>query len=129
MSAINIADLDHVVVRVADMEKSLSFYENVLGCREVRRVDSIGLVQLRAGDSMLDLVDASKNPPSGSPNMDHFAFRLEDFDAGALSAHLSRHGIDMGEVAQRNGAKGMGPSVYIKDPDGNTVELKGPAAE
>ena len=58
--------------------------------------------------------------------MDHFALRLQSFDIKAISAHLSAHGIDCGEVVNRYGAEGRGPSVYISDPDGNTVELKGP---
>lgn len=127
MSVIQIADLDHVVVRAANLPESLRFYCDVLGCREERRVERIGLVQLRAGSSMVDLVDASDNPPKGTSNMDHFALRLESLDVDALRTYLGSHGIKMGEVRTRVGAKGAGPSVYITDPDGNTVELKGPA--
>ena len=127
MSVIQIADLDHVVVRAANLPESLRFYCDVLGCREERRVERIGLVQLRAGSSMIDLVDASDNPPKGASNMDHFALRLESLDVDALRTYLGSHGIEMGEVRTRVGAKGAGPSVYITDPDGNTVELKGPA--
>jgi glyoxylase I family protein len=127
MSVIQIADLDHVVVRAANMAESLKFYRDVLGCPVERRVERIGLVQLRAGASMVDLIDASDSPPDGTPNMDHFALRLETLDVDALRAYLGSHGIEMGEVRTRVGAKGSGPSVYISDPDGNTVELKGPA--
>ena len=127
MSVIQIADLDHVVVRASNLAESIRFYCDVLGCREERRVERIGLVQLRAGSSMVDLVDASDSPPEGASNMDHFALRLEKLDVDALRAYLGSHGIEMGEVRTRVGAKGAGPSVYISDPDGNTVELKGPA--
>jgi glyoxylase I family protein len=125
---ITIRNIDHVVIRTADMDRALGFYCGVLGCREERRVESIGLVQLRAGASMIDLMDAATNPPPKGPgNMDHFAVRVEPFDEAAIRAHLAAHGVDAGKVESRVGAEGNGPSMYIKDPDGNTVELKGPA--
>ena len=125
-----IQGLDHVVLRVADVERALRFYCEVLGCREERRLESIGLVQLRAGAALIDLVPAEATPevPGGKAagNMDHFCLRIEPFDAARLRAHLESHGIEVGEVATRYGAEGSGPSLYIEDPDGNTVELKGP---
>ncbi|MGH6953776.1 MAG: VOC family protein [Alphaproteobacteria bacterium] len=129
-----IEGIDHVVLRVADMERALRFWCGLLGCREERRVEGLGLVQLRAGRSLIDLVDAAGElgraggpPPSGGGrNMDHVALRIEPFEETELRAHLAAHGIAPEEVARRYGAEGFGPSVYIKDPDGNTVELKGP---
>ncbi|HYZ39646.1 MAG TPA: VOC family protein, partial [Stellaceae bacterium] len=89
------------------------------------------LVQLRAGASLIDLVPASASPGAAADtagrNMDHFAVRVDGFDVAALAAHLRRHGVAVGEVRERYGAEGYGPSLYISDPDGNTVELKGPA--
>ena len=126
MTAIEISGIDHVVLRTRVIEDSLRFYCDVLGCREERRVESIGLIQLRAGRSLVDLIDAADDPASGAPNMDHFALGVETFDADAIRAHLRAHGVDMGKVATRYGAEGKGPSIYIKDPDGNTVEIKGP---
>lgn len=117
--------LDHVVLRVADMARAIRFYCGALGCREERRVESLGLVQLRAGAALIDLVPADAPPGSAQGNMDHFALRIEPFDEAALRAHLAGHGIEIGEVATRYGAEGTGPSMYISDPDGNTVELKG----
>lgn len=124
-----IKGLDHVVLRVADLERALGFYCGVLGCREERRVESINLVQLRAGASLIDLVPAQGTPDPERGNMDHFALRIEPFDLAALRAHLESHGIVVGEFATRYGAEGQGPSLYITDPDGNTVELKGPPDE
>ena len=121
-----IKGLDHVVLRVADMERAIRFYRDALGCREERRVESIGLVQLRAGASLIDLIPADAPPGSARGNMDHFALRIDPFDEAALRAHLAGQGVEIGEVAQRYGAQGNGPSMYITDPDGNTVELKGP---
>lgn len=128
--------LDHVVLRVREMDAALGFYCGVLGCREERRLDDLGLVQLRAGASLIDLV-AVDSPlgraggPAPGPqrrNVDHFALRIEPFDADSLAAHLRSHGVEPGDVAERYGAEGSGPSMYIRDPDGNVVELKGPAA-
>ena len=134
MGAIEIRGIDHVVLRVRDVERALDFYCGVLGCREERRVDALGLVQLRAGSALIDLVDVGGalgrlggGPPGDSGrNMDHVALRLGAFDERALRAELSAAGIEAGEVGERYGAEGMGPSLYVRDPDGNVVELKGP---
>jgi glyoxylase I family protein len=113
------------------MDRALKFYCNVLGCVEERRVERIGLVQSRAGRSLIDLIEALRDADDplaeGARNMDHFALRLLTFDEAALIAHLKAHGVEVGETVERYGAEGTGPSVYIRDPDGNTVELKGPA--
>ena len=127
--SVRILGIDHVVLRVADMERALHFYCDVLGCAEERHVEGIGLVQLRAGRSLIDLIEAAA-PGSAdgeaARNMDHFALRIETFDEAALVAHLEAHDVEVGETVERYGAEGNGPSVYIQDPDGNTVELKGP---
>jgi glyoxylase I family protein len=123
-----------VVLRVRDLDRALGFYCGVLGCREERRLDALGLVQLRAGASLIDLVDVAGalgrlggGPPGDAArNMDHVALQLASFDAEALRAELAAAGIEAGEVGERYGAEGMGPSLYVHDPDGNVVELKGP---
>jgi glyoxylase I family protein len=130
-TAVRISGLDHVVLRVGDLDRAIKFYETVLNCHVERRLEQPRLVQLRAGASLIDLVPASASPGEAADatgrNMDHFAVRIEGFDAAAITAHLRRHGIDAGEARERYGAEGYGPSLYISDPDGNTVELKGPA--
>ncbi len=126
--------LDHVVLRVRDIESALGFYRDVLGCTLERSLEDIGLYQLRAGRSLIDLVPVESQlgrmggapPGSDGRNVDHIALRIDPFDAEALRTHLEAHGITTGEVARRYGAEGQGPSIYIEDPDGNTVELKGP---
>ena len=72
--------------------------------------------------------EGGAGPGKEGRNVDHFCLRLERFDESALRAHLRDHGIDPGETVQRYGAEGDGPSIYIKDPDGNTFELKAPPA-
>ena len=129
-----IKGIDHVVLRVADIDRAMGFYCGVLGCREERRVEDIGLYQLRAGAAIIDLVPLDSElgrlggagPADEGRNLDHFALRIEPFDEATLRAHLAARGIDAGEVKARYGADGEGPSIYIEDPDGNTVELKGP---
>ena len=134
---INIQAIDHVVLRVADVSRSMNFYCEVLGCREERRNDDVGLVQLRAGDSIIDLIDlgalpdAAAGPGSDAAgrNMDHFAVRIDPYDETELKAYLETHGIEPVEVRDSvYGAEGRGPATYIQDPDGNTVELKGQAS-
>jgi catechol 2,3-dioxygenase-like lactoylglutathione lyase family enzyme len=128
--AIQVAGLDHLVLRVADLDRAIKFYGEVLGCHVERRLDEPKLVQLRAGASMIDLVPAGPAPQSAQAvagrNLDHFAVRISTFDFPALAAHLQQHGIAAGEVRRRYGAEGYGSSLYITDPDGNVVELKGP---
>jgi catechol 2,3-dioxygenase-like lactoylglutathione lyase family enzyme len=131
---IRIREIDHVVIRARDLERLVAFYRDVLGCRIERRQDAIGLVQLRAGRSLIDLVDASGvlgRRSGGAPvaegrNMDHLCLRVEPFDAGSIRAHFLAHGIDVGSEGRRYGAEGEGPSFYVSDPEGNVVELKGP---
>jgi catechol 2,3-dioxygenase-like lactoylglutathione lyase family enzyme len=131
---IRIRDLDHLVLRVVDLDKMLHFYCGALGCTIERRRDAIGLVQLRAGRSLIDLVPVNGKlgsaggaaPGIEGRNLDHFCVRVEPFDAVAIRCHLQSHGVVAGPVALRYGAEGEGPSIYVTDPEGNVVELKGP---
>jgi catechol 2,3-dioxygenase-like lactoylglutathione lyase family enzyme len=127
--------LDHLVLRIVDLNAMLDFYCGTLGCIVERRQDEIGLVQLRAGRSLIDLVpvDGVLGRMGGAPpgtearNLDHFCLRVEPFDADAILAHLRGRGVEAGEVSSRYGAEGEGPSIYVSDPERNVVELKGPA--
>ena len=132
---IRIREIDHLVLRVSDLERMLAFYCGALGCTIERRQDAIGLVQLRAGRSLLDLVPVDGKlgraggaaPGAEGRNVDHFCFRVEPFDEAAIRAHLREQGVSAGSVETRYGAEGEGPSMYLVDPEGNVVELKGPA--
>jgi glyoxylase I family protein len=120
-----VAELDHVVVRCRDQARSLDFYARILGCVEERRIAAIGLVQLRAGQSMVDLVPADPPPDFAQRNVDHFCLGVRTADMAALAAFLRAEGVAvLGEPAERYGARGNGLSVYVTDPDGNIVELK-----
>lgn len=117
--------LDHLVLRVKDLDASIEFYKRVLGAKVERQLQTPRIVQLRVGESLLDLVPGRKG--KGSVNLDHFAFRVAPFDAAALKRRLKKYGVEPGDVKERYGSEGYGPSVYFHDPDGNMVELKGPA--
>ena len=126
--------LDHLVLRVRDLEAMIGFYRDVLGCPLERERPELGLYQLRAGESLIDLVDVDSElgrmggaaPGEEGHNLDHLCIRIDPFEASTLRTHFARHGIEIGEVASRYGADGQGPSIYLQDPEGNTVELKGP---
>jgi glyoxylase I family protein len=130
----SIRGLDHVVLRVRDVARAERFYCDVIGCSLERRQERIGLIQLRAGSALIDLVDLNGEigraggpaPGRDGHNLDHFCLRVDPFDGSAITAHLRRHGVEPGDVVQRFGADGEGPSIYLQDPEGNRVELKGP---
>ena len=134
--------LDHVVLRVRDAARMERFYCEVIGCVVVRRRTDLGLTHLGAGSTMIDLVDIDGPLGCGRPddkadplagtegrNMDHFCLRVTPFDAEAIAAHLRSHGVEPREIGTRFGAEGDGPSLYVEDPEGNRVELKGPSVE
>lgn len=129
-----LAGIDHVVLRVRDLASMQAFYCDVIGCRIEQRQDDIGLLQLRAGRSLIDLVALAgplgraggTEPQAGAHNVDHFCLRVEPFDRDAIVRHLLAHGASVGEYGSRYGAEGQGPSQYLLDPEGNRVELKGP---
>lgn len=136
MAPTRLLALDHVVLRVSDLDRARAFYCDVLGCSFEKWQENLGLLQLRAGSSLIDLIPldgplgrlGGAGPTTEGRNMDHFCLRVDPFDEARLRAHLAAHGVKVGEVVQRYGAEGMGPSLYITDPDGNVVELKGPPA-
>lgn len=127
--------LDHVVLRIRDLEKMKAFYMDVLGCTFVDHDTSNDLFQVRAGSALIDLVPitgkmgSAGGPPPGldGHNVDHFAIQIEPYDDEAIREYLGARGVELGETRIRGGAEGEGPAIYIKDPEGNTVELKGPA--
>lgn len=128
--------LDHIVLRVVDLDRARAFYCDVLGCAFEKWQEQFGLLQLRAGTSLIDLVAldgplgrvGGAGPGREARNVDHFCLRIAPFEESELRRHLAAHSIEVGEVVQRYGAEGNGPSLYITDPDGNVVELKGPPA-
>jgi catechol 2,3-dioxygenase-like lactoylglutathione lyase family enzyme len=122
---LTVAELDHVVLRCRDQERMLDFYTRVLGLNEERRVARIGLIQLRAGTSMIDLVPATQPRVEDGTNVDHFCLGIKTDDLRSTMDYLRTNAIEvLGEPAMRYGARGMGNSIYVRDPEGNVIELK-----
>ena len=130
---INIIQIDHLVIRVNDLENMITFYQDVLGCKLERGPGENRLAQLRIGHSLIDLVDTNgplgqeggDQPNHAAPNMDHVCFHVQPWDTNTIKKHLKQHGVNSGDIATRYGASGMGPSLYLSDPEGNKIELKG----
>jgi glyoxylase I family protein len=122
---IKLREIDHVVLRVRDIDAMRRFYCEVLGAAHVAYRPQFRMSHLRVGDGLIDLVESD---PGSGRNMDHLCLRLgEPFDAEAIVAHLEKHRVAVGKVTTRFGAEGNGVSIYLTDPEGNTVELKGPS--
>jgi glyoxylase I family protein len=127
--------IDHVVLRVRDVEAMRRFYCDVLGAQHVAWRPELGMSHLRVGASMIDLVTVDgplgrkggAAPETEGRNMDHLCLRVDPFDQPAILAHLELHRVPVGEIRERFGAEGNGVSIYVSDPEGNTVELKGPS--
>jgi catechol-2,3-dioxygenase len=126
--------IDHLVLRVVDLQVMLDFYINVIGCSLEKVQEGLGLYQVRAGSSLIDLIPVDgplgkaggAAPAKEGRNLDHFCLRIDPFDADEIFQHLSSKGIEHGKVESRYGAEGAGPSIYLTDPEGNVIELKGP---
>lgn len=136
MLPFSVKRIDHLVFRVRDLQKSVAFYSSVLGCEAVRTRDDLGLVHIRAGTAMIDLISIDGKlgraggigPDVGGRNVDHLCLRIEPFIEEELTRHLKQHGIVPHAEASLNfGAEGEGLSLYFDDPDGNVIELKGPS--
>jgi catechol 2,3-dioxygenase-like lactoylglutathione lyase family enzyme len=120
-----IRGIDHVVLRVRDIERMRKFYCDVLGAHHVAYRPEFGMSHLRVGAAMIDLIQVQTLPEGR--NMDHLCLRVEPFDQDAIVSHLQKHKVEVGKIALRFGAEGNGTSIYLTDPEGNTVELKGPS--
>ena len=132
---IHIQDIDHVVLRCARIDTTLAFYRDTLGATVERTLEELGLYQLRVGTALIDLVpvdsplgqEGGAAPGLEGHNMDHLCLRLEPFDGAAILNYLDQQQIPHGGLERRYGASGFGPSIYLTDPEGNRIELKGPA--
>ncbi|HEV8474830.1 MAG TPA: VOC family protein [Methylomirabilota bacterium] len=116
--------LDHVVLRVADQQVSQRFYMDLLGCALEHVNERASLVQLRFGAALIDLLPAD-GPPAPGRGVDHVCLSIRCDDLAAVAVALRARGVAVeGDVVDRRGAWGGGPSLYIRDPDGHLLELK-----
>jgi glyoxylase I family protein len=129
-----IKHIDHLVIRVRDLQTMLDFYLNIIGCSMEKIQDDLGLYQLRAGNSLIDFIPVDgplgrlggAAPGLEGRNLDHFCLRIEPFEGEQILQYFRSKGVDPGKVESRYGAEGEGPSIYVTDPEGNVLELKGP---
>ena len=128
-----VAGIDHIVLRTTKLQAMLEFYTGILGCKVERKTSpEIGLTQLRAGNALIDIVVVDSQlgklggaaPSQTGNNLDHFCLQLESISEEEMIAHLESNGVEVGEFDERYGAQGFGESVYVKDPEGNVVELR-----
>ena len=119
--------LDHVVLHVKDQDASRRFYTELLGCTLEHVNPKFSLVQLRFGQSLIDLLPLDPKAPAPRPEsgMDHVCLSIHCDDLEKVAADLRARGVAVeGEVVTRRGAFGEGPSLYVRDPDGYRLELK-----
>ena len=126
-------EMDHIVIRVKDIEGAIKFYTEILGL-EPHRVD-----EYRAGEvpfpcarinseTIIDLKPWPDEEPvrDGRRNLDHYCLALEPTDMEELSSYLREQGVTVtsNSPVQRSGARGMATSIYIEDWEGNQIELR-----
>ncbi|MCG7544370.1 VOC family protein [Pseudoalteromonas sp. MM17-2] len=123
--------LDHVVLRTDDVPRMCAFYEGVLGAQLERVLEQEGLYQLRAGQALIDILSTQGSLDSKQPvqvrtsPLAHFCLQISAASEQAVIRTLKAKGVNQSlQFAERYGATGFGRSLYILDPDGNTVELK-----
>lgn len=127
--------IDHILLLVNGMAPAVRFYTKVLGCQVEDKLPQYGMLQLRAGSALIDLVDVSVPqgswavpPVAGGRNLDHLCLALGAHEEAKLRRHLARHHIEIVEEGIHGGSRGESLSLYVRDPSGNIIELKGPPA-
>jgi glyoxylase I family protein len=125
----SVQGIDHIVLRVQRLPSMLAFYRDVLGCALEREQPELGLTQLRAGRSLIDLVRidgplGGPEPPGPGRNVEHFCLTVAPFEEPQLIAWLRARGVAAQAPGSRYGAQGEGRSFFVADPEGNRIELK-----
>lgn len=131
-----VSGFDHIVLRIRDKPRMIEFYQDVLGLAVDRDRAELGLTHMRAGADLIDLVTVDgplgrrggAAPGTDAHNLDHFCLRVRPFDETSIREHLAAHDVEVVEAGERYGADGDGMSLYIRDPEGNVIELKGPSS-
>ena len=123
--AINVAGVGHVVLKVRNLERSATFYREVLGLKEVARMQGqMAFFSAGRGNhhdlAILEVGEGAARPPREAVGLYHVALKIGDRieDLRAAKAHLEAHGVKMGFADHR-----VSQSIYLNDPDGNGLEL------
>jgi catechol 2,3-dioxygenase-like lactoylglutathione lyase family enzyme len=122
----SLTGIDHIALKVRDLDRSIDFYTAALGLKLERRRSEIGLAHLRAGDALVDLIGLGSNT---KPGLDHFCLRVGDLPIDGIVRHLTALDICIDRPALRYGATGDGMSIYLRDPDGHGLELRSHAPQ
>jgi catechol 2,3-dioxygenase-like lactoylglutathione lyase family enzyme len=135
MARPKIMELDHIVLNVADIDRSVKFYTEVLGLQgerlEAFKAGKVGFPSVRINEGTI--IDLFPSPPSGcrpggdknSGNLNHFCLVVGAEDFSGVVEHLAAHEIAIREgPVSRWGARGRATSVYFLDPDGNEIEIR-----
>ena len=130
-----ILGLDHIVIRCNDLAAMARFYRETLGCRVEKHNEELGLIHLRAGSALIDLISVAgelgriggAGPGMQARNVDHFCLRIDPFDEASLRDQFRARGVELSRLHDNYGSEGTGPSLYLADPEGNSIELKGPS--
>jgi catechol 2,3-dioxygenase-like lactoylglutathione lyase family enzyme len=129
---LQVQGLDHIVLNVAEVRRSVAFYRDVLGL-VIERLDewqagTIGFPSVRvSANTIIDLVEigAEAARERGTPNLNHFCLVVADETLEPIAAHLAGHGVTVYTgPARRWGARGNGVSIYFRDPDDNEIEVR-----
>lgn len=118
-----VTDIDHIVLNCADVEKELAWWRDELGLEPLRvdewRRKEVPFVSVRVNDgTIIDLFEAARS----GENLNHVALTVEDVDLDALAAS-GRFDV-VGGPSRLFGARGTGTGLYVRDPEGNVVELR-----
>jgi catechol 2,3-dioxygenase-like lactoylglutathione lyase family enzyme len=136
MGQIKVTELDHIVLNVGDIDRSLKFYTEVLGLQAERlgefKAGKVGFPSVRInGDTIIDLFptrgagDPANQTEKREGNLNHFCMVVAQHDFSGIVDYLAQHAIPVREgPVSRWGARGRATSVYFLDPDGNEVEIR-----
>ena len=130
LSMMHISGLDHIVLNVTDVERSLAFYQECLGLPAERveewRRGTLPFPSVRLSDAtIIDLVRSDENGDRAKPNLNHFCLVTDDTDLTPICESLRSSGVSIETgPAIRSGARGDALSIYFRDPDQNLVEVR-----
>jgi catechol 2,3-dioxygenase-like lactoylglutathione lyase family enzyme len=118
-----LTDIDHIVLNCADVEKELAWWRDELGLEPLRvdewRRKEVPFVSVRVNaGTIIDLFEAART----GENLNHVALTVDDVDLDALAAS-GRFDV-VGGPSRLFGARGTGTGLYVRDPEGNVVELR-----
>lgn len=131
-SKIKALEMDHIVIRCKDVERQIKFYVDILGLEAYRldefRAGKVPFPSVRVNENtIIDLSPRPEQEPigDGPRNLDHYCLTIQPVDLVEISQYLREQGVVVEtEPRTRSGARGMGDSIYVRDFEGNRVELR-----